>query len=311
MDARDLRYFIAAAETGHLHQAAERVGRSQPALSKCIRRLETEIGARLFEPSGRNLKLTQVGHLLLLRARVLVQDMQTAVREITDMARGEAGHVRLGSGPTTAEWLLPDLFRRLLIEAPGLTFQVATGLGDVLRQALREGRLDLAITPLVENDHVEFDTFPIVDDTMVVAARTGHPLDRPGLQPADLVPFGWLLPAPSLPSTAWLLRALQKLGVPAPRIPIEADTVVMLRRVVNQTDLLTFLSRRDLVHGEGVALRALDLPGVALQRQIGVLSIRTRHASPAVNRVVALLKDLAQPAAHATAIFVHKSRASR
>jgi DNA-binding transcriptional LysR family regulator len=49
MDARDLRYFIAIAETGHVHRAAERVGRSQPALSKCIRRLETEIGARLFD----------------------------------------------------------------------------------------------------------------------------------------------------------------------------------------------------------------------------------------------------------------------
>lgn len=295
MDARDLRYFIAAAETGHLHQAAERVGRSQPALSKCIRRLETKIGARLFEPSGRNLKLTQVGHVLLLRARGLVRDMQDAVREIGDMARGEAGHVRLGSGPTTAEWLLPELFRRLLIEAPALTFQVATGLGNVLRQALREGRLDLAITPLVESDPLEFDSFPISADTMVVAARAGHPLVRPGLRPADLAPFAWLLPAASLPSTAWLLHTLRTAGVPAPRIQVEADTVIMLRRIVNQTDLLTFLSRRDLVHGEGMALRALDLPGVALHRQIGVLAMRSRYGTPAITRVRALLRDLAHP----------------
>jgi DNA-binding transcriptional LysR family regulator len=101
MDAGDLRYFIAAAETGHLQQAAERVGRSQPALSKCIRRLEAEIGARLFEPSWRSLKLTEVGQVLLIRARGLVQDMQDTGREVGDMARGEAGYVRLGSGPTT------------------------------------------------------------------------------------------------------------------------------------------------------------------------------------------------------------------
>lgn len=118
MDTRDLRYFIAAAESGHLHQAAERIGRSQPALSKCIRRLETELGARLFEPSGRGIKLTQVGHALLLRARLLLQGMQDTVREITDLAQGVAGHVRLGSGPTTAEWLLPSLFRRLLAKSP-------------------------------------------------------------------------------------------------------------------------------------------------------------------------------------------------
>jgi hypothetical protein len=67
----------------------------------------------------------------------------------------------------------------------------------------------------------------------------------------------------------------------------------MLRRIVSQTDLLTFLSRRDLAHGEGMALRELDLPGITLQRYIGSLSVRNRYASPAINRVTALLKDRA------------------
>ena len=293
MDARDLRYFIAVAETGHLQRAAERVGRSQPALSKCIRRLETEIGARLFEPMGRGLKLTQLGLTLLPRARDIVLDMQDTLREITDVAHGEAGHVRLGSGPTTAEWLLPAFFRRLLIEAPGLTFQVATGLGDVLRQALREGRLDLAVTPLVDGDASEFDAFPIAEDHMVVAARIGHPLDRPGLTPADLAGFSWLLPAASLSSTAWLLRTLRSAGLPAPRLQIEADTVIMLRRIVTQTDLLTFLSRRDLAQGEGLCLRALDLPGVTLRRRIGSILLSNRYVPPAIGRVTALLRDCA------------------
>ena len=115
MDTRDLRYFIAAAESGHFRQAAERVGRSQPALSKCIRRLETEIGARLFEPAGRGIRLTDVGQALLTRARLLVVGMQATVREMADMAQGVAGHIRIGSGPTTAEWLLPGLCRRLLV----------------------------------------------------------------------------------------------------------------------------------------------------------------------------------------------------
>jgi DNA-binding transcriptional LysR family regulator len=146
---------------------------------------------------------------------------------------------------------LPELFRRLLIEAPGLTFQVTTGLGDVLRQALREGRLDLAVTPLVDDDNADFASFPIAEDHMVVAARIGHSLDRPGVQAIDLARFSWLLPAASLASTARLLRSLQSAGVPAPRIQVEADTVIMLRRVVSQTDLLTFLSMRDLAHGDG------------------------------------------------------------
>jgi DNA-binding transcriptional LysR family regulator len=292
MDTRDLRYFIAAAETGHLHQAAERVGRSQPALSKCIRRLETELRARLFEPSGRGIRLTAVGAALLERARPLVQGMQDTVRDIAELAEGAAGHVRLGSGTTAAEWLLPELFRHLLSQSPGLTFEVTTGLGSVLRPALRERKLDLVITPLLDTDTTDFDAFAIAGDELVIAMRAGHPLDRPGVLPADLAPFGWLLPPDSLPSTAWLIRTLRSAGLPKPRIQIEADTVNVLRRVVTETDLLTFLSRRDLAYGGGTRLRALELPGLTMRRDMGALSLSGQHRAPAVERVLQMLRQI-------------------
>jgi DNA-binding transcriptional LysR family regulator len=293
MDTRDLRYFIAAAEAGHLHQAAERLGRSQPALTKCIRRLETELQVRLFEASGRGIKLTAIGEILLERARPLVRGMQDTVRDIAGLAHGEAGHVRLGSGTTAAEWLLPDLLQRLLSQSSSLTFEVSTGLGGSLRQGLREGRLDLAITPLVAGDDADFDTVAMFQDVMVIAVRAGHPLDRPGVRPTDLAAFGWLLPPDSLPSTAWLMRTLETVGLPKPRIQVEADTVNMLRRVVTQTNLLTFLSQRDLGYGGGVKLRAVGLQGIALQRYMGALSLRGRYKTPAVERVFQQLQEMA------------------
>ncbi len=292
MDTRDLRYFIAAAETGHLHQAAERIGRSQPALSKCIRRLETELRARLFEPSGRGIRLTAVGAALLERARPLVQGIQDTVRDIAELAEGAAGHVRLGSGTTAAEWLLPDLFRELLSHSPGLTFEVTTGLGGVLRQGLRERRFDLVITPLLDIDGADFDVMAIAGDELVIGMRSGHPLDRFDTQPADLAPFGWLLPPDSLPSTGWLIQTLHAAGLSKPRIQVEADTVNVLRRVVTETDLLTFLSRRDLAYGGGTRLRALELPGLAMRRDMGALSLRGHHRAPAAERVLQTLRQI-------------------
>jgi DNA-binding transcriptional LysR family regulator len=285
MDTRDLRYFVAAAETGHLHLAAERVGRSQPALSKCIRRLEAELNARLFEAHGRGIRLTPVGAALLDRARTLVEAMQDTIRDITGLAQGESGHVRLGTGTTAADWLLPDLLERLLSPPAGLTFQITTGLGSVLRQALREGRLDLAITPLLDSDTQDFETIAIANDVLVVAGRPNHPLARTKIMPSDLGPFRWLLPADALPSTAWLIRRLQSMGLPAPHIQVEADTVNMLQRVVARTDLLTFLSRHDLTRGDGVGLCELDLPELSLHRYLGALSLRNRYRAPAVDRV--------------------------
>src|ERR1051326_6175519 len=100
MELRDLNYFQAVAETGHLGRAAQQLGRTQPALTKCIRRLEDALEAKLFERVGRGLKLTSVGEVLLARTLKLRNEMKTTVREVTDFAKGEAGHIRIGSGAT-------------------------------------------------------------------------------------------------------------------------------------------------------------------------------------------------------------------
>ncbi len=76
--------------------------------------------------------------------------------------------------PATAAWLLPRLFQSLLARHPGLTFAVTTGLGGALRQLLRDGQLDLVVSPLGADDKREFTCFPVAVDTLVVAARPGH-----------------------------------------------------------------------------------------------------------------------------------------
>jgi molybdenum-dependent DNA-binding transcriptional regulator ModE len=71
LDLRDLRYFEAIAEAGHLGRAAEKVHRSQPALTGCVRRLEEALGTALFERVGRGIRLTAAGEALARRARSL------------------------------------------------------------------------------------------------------------------------------------------------------------------------------------------------------------------------------------------------
>jgi DNA-binding transcriptional LysR family regulator len=286
MDVRDLRYFAVAAELGHLHRAAERLGRTQPALSKCIRRLETELGATLFEREGRGIRLTPVGEGLLLHARRISQSLNEAVRQVTETARGDSGHVRIGSGPTAAEWLLPAVFGDVLAKTPAVTFEVVTGLGAMLRRLLREGKLDLVISPSIETDAAEFAIVPLGKDTMVVAARLAHPLGDKRVRLTDLLPYNWLLPAASMNSTAWLCRAFAARKLPAPIVRIEVNSVMPLRRLVAQTDLLTLLSRRDLRGEGGMMLSEIDIPVLALYRNFSVLSVEDRYKSPAAQRLI-------------------------
>jgi len=304
MEIRDLRYFLAAAEIGHLHKAAEQIGRSQPALSKCIRRLEAEVGAKLFEPAGRGIRLTAVGQSLLPRARMLVRGMQDVVREITEMADGQAGHVRVGSSPTAAEWLLPDLFHAVLTQSPGVTFEVSTGLGGVLRQSLSDGKLDLVVSPLFPSDTPAFTSFAVAEDVLVVAARHGHPLQQRAtavpqgaIGMRDLLESGWLLPVDSLASTIWLNRAFEAKGLPRPRLQVETDSVTLLRRVVAKTDLLTFISRRDLASGDEALLSEVAVPDLAMPRHLGALTMPGRYVPPAAQRLLLLLRELGQTGA--------------
>ena len=137
MDLRDLRYFETIAELEHIGQATERLHRTQPALTSCIRRLEAECGAPLFEKSGRGIRLTAAGQVLLKWAQRLRFDTEDAKREIADMALGLRGHIRVGIVPTAAQFLLPQAARQLMAQAPEVTLRTVVGLVDTLRPQLQ------------------------------------------------------------------------------------------------------------------------------------------------------------------------------
>jgi DNA-binding transcriptional LysR family regulator len=147
MDLRDLAYFEVIADLGHMGRAADKLGRTQPALTKCIQRLEEAVGADLFERTGRGITLTRVGEVLLLRARRMRAAMEECLREVSDFAVGSAGHVRIGCGATMGEYLLPQVCRALIDDSPGVTIEVHIAMSGVLRTALRDGTLDFAIGP--------------------------------------------------------------------------------------------------------------------------------------------------------------------
>lgn len=213
MDIRDILYFETIAETGHLGRAAEQLGRTQPALTKCIRRLEDEIGAELFTRSGRGLQLTTVGEVLLSRGSRLRLALNEALREVTDFAKGVAGHVRIGAGATMAEYLLPQITRALINRAPGVTVEILIGMNDVLRAALRNGEIDVAVGPVLKGEEKEFAVRVFGADEVVAVAPHGHPLCGRKVTMEDLARYKWVLPAPSVEMRRWLEQVFQANGL--------------------------------------------------------------------------------------------------
>lgn len=292
MDLRDLAFFEVIADTGHLGRAAEKLGRTQPALTKCIQRLETSVGAELFARSGRGLVLTQVGDVLLSRARLMRTAMDEALREVSEFAAGTAGHVRIGTGATMAEYLLPHVCRRLIAAAPGVTVDLQIGMSGVLRMALRESRLDLLIGPVLPSDADEFTYEAFGADEVVVVAAKGHPLCGRPLRIEDLSAWNWVLPARTVAMRQWLDTVFQAHGVAGPHVQIETNSITMLPRLIGETELLSFTSTRNLLPERlGNWVERLDIDAATLRRPLGCIHRRGSYLSPAATRVVTMLRE--------------------
>lgn len=292
MDLRDLQYFETIAEVGHLGLAAEKVFRTQPALSKCIDRLEAELGTDLFQRDGRRLRLTPVGEVLLARARVLRRTMEEATREVSDFAKGVMGNVRVGSAATVAEYLLPEACSALLKTAPGVTVELVIGMNDVLREALRTGQLDIVVGPLAKNEQ-EFTSWPIIDDEVVVVGRHDHPLFRSGkIKMADLCDYQWVMPAKTVATRQWLDQAFENNNLPTPKVQIASNSISMLPKLIARTDLLSFISRKNLGPGNvGAPLREVSVSQTTMKRSFGVVYRADGYLSPAAHCLVNILKE--------------------
>jgi len=291
MDLRDLAYFEVIADLGHMGRAAERLGRTQPALTKCIQRLEEAVGADLFERTGRGIALTRVGEVLLSRARRMRSAMEEALREVSDFAAGSAGHVRIGCGATMGEYLLPQVCRALIADSPGVTIEVQIAMSGIVRAALRDKAIDLAIGPVVASDADEFthEAFGI-DEVVVVAAR-GHALCGRPLTIRDLVTSKWVLPATTVAMRQWLDQVFEAHGLPPPVVQIETNSITTLPKLIADTSLLSFTSTRNLRPGRlGEQLERLDIDATTMRRPLGMISRRDGYLSPVAQRVVTLLR---------------------
>jgi DNA-binding transcriptional LysR family regulator len=146
MELRDLEYFVAVAEHGHLARAADSLGLSQPALSKSLARLEGAMQVKLFNRSGKGMELTAEGSLLLSRARELRQSLWNVAREVSDLSRGHAGHIRVGVGAiVNGHEFVSMAFGEMLTAEPRVTMKVIVSDHDKILAALHGGQLDIVV----------------------------------------------------------------------------------------------------------------------------------------------------------------------
>jgi DNA-binding transcriptional LysR family regulator len=179
MELRQLRYFVAVAEERSVTRAAEKLWIAQPGLSTQIRRLENELGIRLFDRHTRGVDLTEAGELFLDRARVTLAAAEAARSTGRDLEAGLVGSIRLGVA-TCAGWRgTSALLATFARDRPDVEVTVSESYGGTLTRDLRDGRLDAVLAPAMFAT-AELPQLTIGREPWLVLAGASHRLAGAG-----------------------------------------------------------------------------------------------------------------------------------
>lgn len=194
LDLRQLRYFIAVAETENVGRAAERLHISQSPLSRQIRQLEDQLGVLLFERSRQRIRLTQPGRDLLAEARTLMANANRVETFARRLGTGSAGRLAIGyvEAALYARVLSPSV-RALRQASPSVTLSLQA-LGSALQfDYLQRHMLDVGLAYRPPGRDSGLSATPVLDEALALAIPQGHPLCRSrSIQPAQLDGQTWI-----------------------------------------------------------------------------------------------------------------------
>ena len=235
MELRHLRYFVGVAEQEHFGRAAKRLHVAQPALSRQIQDLESELGFRLFDRLPRGVRLSAAGKLFLGDVQRILQDLGEAKRRAERIALGQAGMLRVGIA-TALSWhgMVADCFREFRRRQPDAELVLHHLLSIDQVEAVLSGRLDAGfaatVTPWPEGlEYLEF-----ARDRILLAVPKGHPLTRRGnirLRDLRSTPFIWFQRSANPAFDDQLMQECARGGLRSPRIiqvAMDRDTALGL-----------------------------------------------------------------------------------
>lgn len=163
----ELRHFLLVVEHGTFTEAARRAHLSQPALSASIARLERHYGATLLHRDRHGASPTAAGEALRPRARSVLAALAESEHAVQELMGLRAGEVRLGGGATACSYLLPRWLMTFRAQHPGVRVRLREApTGTELREAVRDGSLDLAIVAGDEGERW-------YDDALILVAGVG------------------------------------------------------------------------------------------------------------------------------------------
>jgi LysR family transcriptional regulator of abg operon len=242
MKLTHLRDVLAVAELGSLRAASRHLNIAQPAITRSIQEIESELGVPLFERHTKGVRLTDVGRAFVLRAQAVESEIRRAREEIAQLSGRATGQVSVALSTAATIGLLPAAMTAFRRRYPDAIVKVSEGFFQPVEADILSGRIDFYVGPLGKgNAPSQFSVERLFDNRRSVFARAGHAL-REATSLAELTGAKWILPTQSLRSTEGDFRAIfEREGLPTPNVIVHAQSALITLMVLANSDFLTVL----------------------------------------------------------------------
>jgi LysR family transcriptional regulator, low CO2-responsive transcriptional regulator len=292
MEIRQLRAFVAIAETKTFTAGAKRVNVTQAAISMQIKQIEDEIGVPLFIRTPRRILMTEAGDHLLERARKILREHDTALLEIAELAGAEHGRLRLGSASAMfATIQLPQILQKLKAKFPNAEVTVSSGTSAALVERITHGDVDVAFVSLpVEASNIQTEL--LFSDEVCAIAHPQHPLSKQKvISAATLANEQLILGEQGGNTRRQIDEFFQQVGV-KPHVVMELSRQEAINQMV-ENNMGVGIAGVKTVAAEVEAGRLISwfIEGAEIQWELGLARLRGGYFSPIAHEFARLCRE--------------------
>jgi DNA-binding transcriptional LysR family regulator len=290
MEMAQLEYFSKVVEERSFSKAADRVFRTQPAVSIAIRRLEEEIGLPLLDRTQKTPVLTDAGKVVYEYAQRILTLRDEVGEAISELQSLKRGRVRVGANESTSLYLLPELILDFTEQHPEVKVEIFRHVSNRLPREVIDRNIDFALMASEPADR-DLESFPVLKDELILIMSPKHPLaSKPSVKIKDLGKESFIAHNVKSGSRVKVIEAFARQHTPL-NITIELATIETIKRFVQKRVGLAFVPRmcvrEELERG---VLASVPVRGLTHNRVLWAAHRRGSSFSPAAAAFLKVLK---------------------
>jgi DNA-binding transcriptional LysR family regulator len=288
MDTQSLQAFLAVADTQSFSRAAEQLHLTQPAVSKRIATLESQVDARLFDRIGRRIALTEAGSVLLPQARQILFTVEDSRRALANLSGQVGGPLTLATSHHIGLHRLPPVLKQYTQRHPAVALDLHFLDSEFAYQGVRDGSLEMAVVTLAPHPVEQLHVVELWRDRLCFVCATDHPLaaQQSTLSLADLCQHNCVMPGARTFTGSLIAQRFEQAGL---ELPVSmATNYLETLKMMCSVGLGWSLLPEKMIDNDLVELKVATAP---LHRPLGYLVHNNRTLSNAANMMIEALEE--------------------